>query len=127
VCGVHYMIAAPTAGEGGAPSVPPLNPSGGACVDFNESIVFGVGITQKPTCNADASFNDPYLGGGAHTGLADFTPGKFQLVIQTGGSSPPGGGPGSTTATGGDIATRAIDLAPPMSPTRIDSWAAVVE
>jgi hypothetical protein len=130
VCGVHYMVPATgSAGEGGAPSVPPLNPAGTACLDFSESIVFGVGITQKPTCNADASFNDPYLGSGAHTGLADFTPGKFQLVIQTGpGKSGSGsGGPGSTTETGGDIATRAINLAPPMSPTRIDSWAAVVE
>ena len=27
----------------------------------------------------------------------------------------------------GDINTHAIDLAPPMSPARIDSWAAVVE
>ena len=129
VCGVHYLTAATPAGTGGAPSVPSINPDGTPCLPFPGAVVFGVGITQKPTCNADATFNDPYLGGGSHTGLADFTPGKFQLIIQTGPSKvgSGGGAPGSTTETGGDVNTHAMDLTPPMSPTRIDSWAAVVE
>src|SRR5262249_47947011 len=75
VCGVHYTIAVPVAGEGGKVSTPPLNsdppPDGSACIDFGDSIVFGAGITRKPTCSADVSTNDPYLGYGSHTGLAD--------------------------------------------------------
>jgi type IV pilus assembly protein PilY1 len=126
VCGVDYMKPAPGDGAGGLASKPTVNPDGvSACLPFGESIVFGAGITQKPTCSADVSTNDPYLGYGAHTGLADFAPGKFQLVIQTGPKQVSGGSPGP--GTGSDINTLAIDLAPPMSPARIDSWAAVVE
>jgi type IV pilus assembly protein PilY1 len=125
VCGVDYIKSAPGDGAGGQVSKPAINPDGSACLPFGESIVFGAGITQKPTCSADVSTTDPYLGYGAHTGLADFTPGKFQLVIQTGPTRVSGGSPGP--GLGGDINTLAIDLAPPMSPARIDSWAAVVE
>jgi hypothetical protein len=130
VCGVNYIKKDPNDSSGAPlPSTPPLDPGGQLCTDFDNSIVFGAGLTQKPTCSADVSTNDPYLGYGAHTALADFTAGKFQLVIQTGAKNfgSGSGGSGSTTETGGKINTHAIDLAPPMSPARIDSWAAVVE
>jgi hypothetical protein len=130
VCGVHYTKPQGTAGDGlgGLVSQPALGPSNTPCIDFGEAIIFGAGITQKPTCNADTTTTDPYLGYGAHTGLADFTAGQFQLVVQTGPKNVNNGsGPGSTTQTGGEINTFAVNLAPPMSPTRIDSWAAVVE
>jgi type IV pilus assembly protein PilY1 len=123
VCGVDYIRPLPGDGNGGAVSTPPITTDGTQCIDFGSAVIFGAGITQKPTCSSDVSTNDPYLGYGAHTGLADFTSGKFQLVMQTGPSSAGSTGAGST----GPINTRAVDLAPPMSPARIDSWAAVVE
>jgi type IV pilus assembly protein PilY1 len=136
VCGVHYMnarnIDAITHlpildGSGGAVSVPSLNTATDPCLAFGQSIIFGAGITQRPTCNADATSTDPYLGSGSHTGLADFTPGKFDLVVQTGPNQVTNPGSGASSSAGGITNTLAIELAPPMSPTRIDSWAAVVE
>jgi len=120
LCGVHYMQRAAEEGQGGAPGIPPLNKDNPTepCMQFGESIIFGAGITQKPTCNAEATFDDPYLGFG-HTGLININPGRFQLVVQT--------GPGGASQTGGQINTRTIELTAPMTTTRIDSWASVIE
>jgi type IV pilus assembly protein PilY1 len=126
VCGVHYLLARTQGGtDGGAVPPSPINKGNfkgpdEACIQFGDSIVFGAGITQKPTCNDETTYNDPYLGNGNHTALTSVTAGKFELVVQTG----PGG---TNTQTGGEINTQSITLEPPMTTTRIDSWAAVVE
>ena len=118
LCGVHYLLPGP-GGDGGAVPVPSLNTATDPCLTFGDSIIFGAGITQKPTCNAETTYSDPYLGNTSHAGLTNVNPGKFMLVVQT--------GPGGKSETGGDVHTRSIELAPPMASTRIDSWAAVVE
>jgi type IV pilus assembly protein PilY1 len=125
VCGVNYLLpmtaddGSVLEGKGGAASLPLLNTKTNPCIDFGTSIVFGAGITQAPTCSTDQTFNDPYLGGGTHYGLGSASGGSFKLVVQT--------GPGGSSQTGGQINTQTINLAPPMTSTRIDSWAAVVE
>jgi type IV pilus assembly protein PilY1 len=125
VCGVHYLNPMTAddgtvlQGKGGAAAVPLLNTKANPCLSFGSTIIFGAGITQKPTCSTDQTFNDPYLGGGTHYGLGGSSGGSFKLIVQT--------GPGGSSESGGEIHTHAIDLAPPMSTTRVDSWAAVVE
>jgi type IV pilus assembly protein PilY1 len=125
VCGVHYLQPMTSddgtvlEGKGGAAAVPLLNTKTNPCLSFGNSIIFGAGITQKPTCSTDQTFTDPYLGGGTHIGLGSATGGSFKLIVQT--------GPGGASETGGQIHTHTIDLAPPLTATRIDSWAAVVE
>jgi len=52
LCGVHYLLPA-ASGDGGAVPVPSLNSSTDPCLSFGDSIVFGAGITQKPTCNSE--------------------------------------------------------------------------
>jgi type IV pilus assembly protein PilY1 len=118
LCGVHYLLPA-AGGDGGAVPVPSLNTATDPCLTFGDSIIFGAGITQKPTCSSETTYNDPYLGNTSHASLSNVNPGKFMLVVQT--------GPGGKTETGGDVHTRSIELAPPMASTRVDSWAAVVE
>ncbi|HEY3234010.1 MAG TPA: hypothetical protein VGJ84_04810, partial [Polyangiaceae bacterium] len=82
--------------------------------------VFGVGITQQPTCDSvDTGFNDPFLGFGAHTALTNVEPGKFQLVAQTGGAGTP--------ITGGSTNALTVDLATPSLTAQVDSWAAIIE
>jgi type IV pilus assembly protein PilY1 len=119
ICGVHYLQPRGNAGEGGAVARPLLNTETDPCLQFGESVIFGAGITQKPTCNQETAYNDPYLGTGQHTALTNVNPGKFNLIVQT--------GPSGTKPTGGEVNTRSIELQPPLTTTRIDSWAAVVE
>ena len=119
ICAVHYLLPRGSAGEGGAVARPLLNTETDPCLQFGESIIFGAGITQKPTCNQETTYNDPYLGSGTHTQLTNVNPGKFNLIVQT--------GPSGNKPTGGEVNTRTIELQPPLTSTRIDSWAAVVE
>jgi len=119
ICAVHYLLPRGVAGEGGAVGRPLLNTETDPCLQFGESIIFGAGITQRPTCNQETTYNDPYLGSGTHTSLTNVNPGKFNLIVQT--------GPSGTKPTGGEVNTRTIELQPPLTTTRIDSWAAVVE
>lgn len=87
------------------------------------TIVFGAGITQRPSCVAEASSAtgiDPYTGASTtHSTISDSSVGEFQLVAQT--------GPAGAAATGGVTKTYTRTLVPPTSTTRIDSWAAIVE
>ena len=88
------------------------------------TIVFGAGITQRPSCVDTSTIvgNDPYIGGPAsHATINDINQGDFQLVAQT--------GPKSTGATGPVTATNTFTrtLVAPVSVTKIDSWAAIVE
>jgi hypothetical protein len=56
---------------------------------------------------------------GTHSVLANVTPGKFQLAVQTGSKG--------DKAAGSQVNAKTIDLPTPPMTTRIDSWAAVVE
>jgi type IV pilus assembly protein PilY1 len=94
------------------------------------SIVFGAGVTQRPTCVDTATSSigtDPYFGtSSSHSTLAAITPGDFQLVAQTGPKS--GTAAGGTGGTGGSTTnTFTRTLTAPLSVTRIDSWAAIIE
>jgi len=119
ICAVHYLLPRGNAGDGGAIARPLLNTDTDPCLQFGESIIFGAGITQKPTCNQEQTYNDPYLGTGSHTALTNVNPGKFTLIVQS--------GPSGSKPSGGEVNTRTIELQPPLTTTRIDSWAAVVE
>ncbi len=119
VCAVNYLVPKGGDGAGGAVARPPINGDTNPCLEFGESIIFGAGITQRPTCNDELVYNDPYLGTQNHTQLTNVNPGKFNLVVQS--------GPSGTKATGSDVNTRTIELQPPITSTRVDSWAAVVE
>lgn len=92
-------------------------PENGIALD-DETIVFGIGIRQKPSCfDDDTEYTDPWFG--AHTPMKSVTGGGFELVVQTG--------------TGGQSEGEAItrtesrELPSPPTLTRIDSWAAVIE
>lgn len=90
------------------------------------TIVFGAGVTQRPSCVStptSAIGVDPYLGSSAtHSTITDISIGDFQLVAQTGPST--GSGSGSS---GSATATITRKLTAPLSSTRIDSWAAIIE
>jgi type IV pilus assembly protein PilY1 len=84
------------------------------------SIIFGVGVTQLPSCADETTSADPYFGGTAtHTRLTNIQPGRFELVMHTGTV-------GSTVA-GGQTNRLVIQLPAPAATARIDSWAAIVE
>lgn len=84
----------------------------------SSTIVFGIGIRQKPTCfDSDDDYDDPWFAG--HTPMKNVTGGGFELVIQT--------GIGGTASGGAMTQTETRDLPAPPTMSRIDSWAAVVE
>jgi type IV pilus assembly protein PilY1 len=131
VWGVHYTL--PPAGpgdtllvnQGGRAQLP--GPSGlvqyltasGATGDA-DAVIFGVTIAQQPTCTTTASKNvSDSFGSGLRTVTTDVTPGKFQLVMHTGS--------GGTQIPGGQSRTATIDLSPPVSRAKVDSWAVLVE
>ena len=119
ICAVHYLLPRGGAGDGGAVAHPLLNTETDPCLSYGESIIFGAGITQRPTCSQEETYSDPYLGTGNHVALTNVNPGKFMLVVQS--------GPSGTKATGSEVSTRTVELQPPLATTRVDSWAAVVE
>ncbi|HEY6726925.1 MAG TPA: hypothetical protein VI197_22990 [Polyangiaceae bacterium] len=89
-----------------------------------ETVVFGLTLTQEPSCidtNAEALAEDPFIAFGSHTQLRDLNPGKFKLIMHTGGLN----NRDITADTSGN--TQSFDLATPSSIARVDSWAAIVE
>ncbi len=103
-------------------------PDGGSVVQFIDntnailqdgSVIFGVGVTQLPSCIEESSGIDPYFGSGTHTSISNIAPGKFQLVMHTGNTGTP--------VTGGRSRRLEINLPTPPSTTNIDSWAAIIE
>jgi type IV pilus assembly protein PilY1 len=90
-----------------------------ALLDDNATI-FGVGVTQVPTCSNESEVADDFIGAGAmHTTATSVTPGAFQLVMHTGSAG--------TATAGGQARVQTIDLPTPHAYPRIDSWAAIVE
>ncbi|MEZ4224149.1 MAG: PilC/PilY family type IV pilus protein [Polyangiaceae bacterium] len=103
-------------------------PDSGSLVQFIDSsstllqdgsVIFGVGVTQLPSCTEEASVTDPYFGSGTHTSISNIAPGNFQLVMHTGGIG--------QTVVGGKSRRLEINLPTPRSTTNIDSWAAIIE
>jgi type IV pilus assembly protein PilY1 len=131
VWGMHYVL--PTTGLGG---VELLTQGGRAQLPGSSGVVqfltaalatgdagatiFGVTVAQQPTCSTASSQTDSdFLGSGSHTTLSNVNPGKFQLVMHTGS--------GGTQVDGGTSRVATIPLSEPVSGSRIDSWAALVE
>lgn len=82
--------------------------------------IFGVTVAQLPTCVDEVDELDSFMGNGSmHYRQRDITPGKFQLVMQTGA----GGGSDSELKT----KVEAVDLESPLATPRFDSWAAIIE
>lgn len=85
----------------------------------NSGIIFGVGVTQMPSCTQEQVNTDTFFGTGNHTSITSITPGKFQLVMHTSGTG--------NVNDGSQTKRIEIDLPTPPSTSRIDSWAALVE
>ncbi|WP_437601844.1 hypothetical protein WMF28_09600 [Sorangium sp. So ce590] len=82
------------------------------------TVVFGVAVTQKPTCVDTEEYNDPYFG--VQTISRQSSPPEFQLVFHTGAA-------GQQDAQGGETRTSTKTLQPPRKVVKIDSWATLVE
>lgn len=130
VWGMDYLVpktpgnAVSDLDDGGKPRLP----DGGNLVQYidntsatlaNAGIIFGVGVTQMPSCTAEQGVTDSFFGSGTHTSITSVTPGKFQLVMHASGAS--------NVNDGAQTKRIEIDLPTPPSTSRIDSWAALVE
>ncbi len=82
------------------------------------SVVFGVAVTQTPSCADTTTYDSPYFG--SYTGLSGGTPGEYQLVYQVSGEKKGVVPPGTSVF-------KAKVLPAPRVTTRIDSWASIVE
>ncbi|MBK8256039.1 MAG: hypothetical protein IPK82_25645 [Polyangiaceae bacterium] len=82
------------------------------------SIVFGVAVTQTPSCADTTTVSDAYFGG--YMSLTGGSAGEFQLVYQVSGK--PAG-----QQQGVNAVFNTKTLPPPRVTTRIDSWASVIE
>ncbi|HEX3851076.1 MAG TPA: hypothetical protein VHW01_08925, partial [Polyangiaceae bacterium] len=87
----------------------------------NQAVIFGVSVAQVPTCFQVDSVPDAYLGSASQ--LSHITPGKPQLVIQT-GSATLGAGGRANASTAGSISS---DLTVAATPAHIEAWASIVE
>lgn len=89
----------------------------------DDAVIFGVSVAQQPTCSDTVTTSsDDFLGYGAvQNQIQSVNPGRFELVMHKGGTSPvnPSGGIQDNTAT--------IGLRPPPNASRIESWAALIE
>jgi len=81
------------------------------------TMVFGVAVTQTPTCVETATYD---IGGTPQTRITNSSLTQFQLVYQA---------PKTNEAAPADqaIPVKTIALKPPRPTARIDSWASVVE
>jgi type IV pilus assembly protein PilY1 len=82
------------------------------------AVIPGLSIQVTPACaSAGTPGTDQYVPGATHSAPSNFTPGSFSIFTQVGASN----------TTGGGAAQLSIPVATPVSPTTIDSWAAVLE
>jgi type IV pilus assembly protein PilY1 len=85
-------------------------------LQFPGRVVPGVAVQATPACGAFNPTTDPYTGTG-HKQLGQLqSPPVYQLVGMVGGIS-----------TGGVPVVKSVQLATPLAPTMIDSWASVLE
>ena len=96
-----------------------MQPFASATGPVKTAVIPGLTINATPACAAaGAPATDQYVGGGAkHSAAQNFTPGSFSLSGQAGAPGPNGVG----------TSTVSLNVPTPLSPTVIDSWAAVVE
>jgi type IV pilus assembly protein PilY1 len=108
----------PTAcGNGGLFTLDPTHGYLDIGLTFPGRVVPGVAVQATPACGTFGSTQDSYVGGATHQTTTSFTPGQFSLVALMGGVTP-----------GGLHANPySVPLPTPVSPTLIDSWAAVLE
>jgi type IV pilus assembly protein PilY1 len=82
--------------------------------------MFGVAVAQLPSCatNGQSAQND-FLGYKQETTISSVQPGQFQLVMSF--------RDGTTPTVGTKVNVQTVDLQPPPSASRVDSWAAILE
>jgi type IV pilus assembly protein PilY1 len=90
----------------------------GSPTDDNNTVLFGVTIARRLSCNVTASAPDP-LTGVPRSYVASSTGGEYRIVLQT-AQSGRGGGAGLNP-----VVSRALPR--PQMPARVDSWAAIFE
>ena len=83
------------------------------------SVIFGVGVAQVPSCFTTGEVStDPFFGTSYKPTLTQ-SAATYQLVMQTGSQG--------TASTGGTTNSVSVNLPPPDTSPRIDSWALVME
>jgi type IV pilus assembly protein PilY1 len=82
-------------------------------------VIPGVAIQATPACGTFSTRTDGYVAGVSHMAGSSYTPGSYALVM------PMSAGGGATQANPSTPPT--LPLQTPLSPTLIDSWAAVLE
>jgi type IV pilus assembly protein PilY1 len=86
------------------------------------AVIFGVSVAQEPSCTTEAdTTSDSFLGYKTERTVTHVSPGKFQLVMHIGGVDNP------VRSDDLQANVRTIDLQPPPSAARVDSWAALLE
>lgn len=94
-----------------------LNFNGSAADDGN-TLLFGVTVARRASCNVTAPSFDP-ISGTTRTFVQSSTGGDYRIVLQTGRPGTSGGGSGANTSW------RRVPR--PVMPARVDSWATVFE
>ncbi|MFO0652770.1 MAG: PilC/PilY family type IV pilus protein [Polyangiales bacterium] len=90
----------------------------GTETDDGNSVLFGVAISRRMSCNVTATAPDP-ITGMPRSYVSSSTGGEYRLVLQTAQA-------GRTGSTGlNPIVTRRLPR--PQMPARVDSWAAIFE
>jgi len=123
IWGVHFVDRTITGG--GPRPLPrlPQDPNAVPIVFVDEqpqatgTVVFGVSVTQEPSCFETASVTDEYVG--TYTQITNIVPPRFTLSFHTGSKGQPS--PGSQT----NISKIVLPI--PRNTSRIDSWAAIIE
>jgi type IV pilus assembly protein PilY1 len=85
---------------------------------FPGRVVPGVAVQATPACGTFSTVQDSYVAGVTHQATTSFTAGQFSLVALVGGV--PGAG-------GLNANPYSVSLPTPVTPTLINSWAAVLE
>jgi type IV pilus assembly protein PilY1 len=127
---VDYKSSSPPKNKGGDARLPDPNQAGqviqsltaAAVTKSSDAVIFGVSVAQEPSCSqiGTGASND-FLGYSGQQTVTHVSPGQFQLVMHIGGVK-------NTTATGDQQSNvRTVNLQPPASAARVDSWAALVE
>ncbi|MGK3965337.1 hypothetical protein WMF38_14305 [Sorangium sp. So ce118] len=121
IWGVDYLRGAaanPAAYPNACLVIDPLSPPQHFEDQTPGTVVFGVTVTQKPTCIETETFSDPYFG--AQTIVRQSTPPEYQLVFHTGAA-------GQEDAQGAETRTSTRSLQAPRRIVKVDSWATLVE
>ena len=82
-------------------------------------VIPGLSVNETPACaGGGTGTTDQYVAGATHTTPSNVKAGGYNILAQVGQTAP--GGVGARTLSN-------LTVPPPISPTTIDSWAAVVE